>query len=217
MFSTFFSFWFVISRWNFRKANWESFRNNLDAELDLPLIDSLDEDEANTHITSAILNAAKSSIPRGSVRKYSPFWNAELEKSVADRQAGRKAFEDDNSPENRRKYNKAVAETKLLTKQHKKKVWTEKCAELNLREGGRQAWKLLDSLSGANNKANPKPFTKDAEVLTSDVKKAEHLNKHFAHVTKASRKTDLDRSLKKSLQEEETKESDSTPDIFSND
>ena len=139
-----------------------------------------------------------------------------MEKAVSDRQAARKKYENENSKENRILYNKAVAETKLLTKKLKKQAWTERCGELNLREGGRDAWKLLDNMSGASSQVNPKPFHDGSEVLTSDVKKAQHLNKHFANVTKATKKTELDRNLKKALREEERKES-SPPDIFSND
>ena len=42
----------------------------------------MEEEEANIHITNAILKAAKSSIPRGSVKSYTPFWNEELQKSM---------------------------------------------------------------------------------------------------------------------------------------
>ena len=202
------------SRWNFKKANWQKFRRELDTDLDIPTITRLDENEGNDYITKAILKAAKSSIPRGSVKKYSPFWTKELENAVTERHAARNMYESENSKENRTRYNKATAETKLLTKKLKKQAWTEKCGELNLRQGGRDAWKLLGNMSGANSQVNPKPFTAGSEVLTSDTKKAEHLNKHFAKVTKATKKTELDRTLKKALQEEEFK-LDKTPGIFS--
>jgi len=52
-------------------------------------------------------------------------------------------------------------------------------------------------------------------VLVTDDKKAEHLNKYFAKVTKAARKTDLDRELKKALQEEEKRTSTPVHEIFS--
>ena len=71
-------------------------------------------------------------------------------------------YESENTKENRIRYNKAAAETKLLTKKLKKQAWTEKCGELNLRQGGRDAWKLLGNMSGANNQVNPKPFTAES-------------------------------------------------------
>ena len=121
------------SRWNFKKANWQKFRRELDTDLDIPTITRLDENGGNDYITKAILKAAKSSIPRGSVKKYSPFWTEELENAVTERHAARIMYESENTKENRIRYNKAAAETKLLTKKLKKQAWTEKCGELNLR------------------------------------------------------------------------------------
>ena len=202
------------SRWNFRKANWAHFRTELDLQLDLDAISSFDVEEANSNITDAILKASKSSIPRGCMKNYSPFWNDELQLSVEKRQEARKEYEQNPSVENRVEYNKATAETKLLTKRLKKQAWTDKCSSLNLQQGGRDAWKLLNNISGERNQENPKPFKTDTEVLVTDNKKAEHLNKYFAKVTKAARKTDLDRGLKKALQEEEKRTNTPVPEIF---
>ena len=80
----------------------------------------MEEEEANTHITNAILKAAKSSIPRGSVKGYTPFWNQELKNSVSMRQAARKEYEKNPTLENRTSYYK-LAETKLLTKKNSKR------------------------------------------------------------------------------------------------
>ena len=203
------------SRWNFKKANWAHFQTELDLHLDLDTISNLHVEEANSHITDAILKASKSSIPRGCMKNYSPFWNDQLQTSVDKRQQARRKYEQNPSVENRVEYNKAAAETKLLTKQLKKQAWTDKCSNLNLQQGGRDAWKLLNNISGERNQENPKPFKTDTEVLTTDSKKAEHLNKYFAKVTKAARKTDLDRGLKKALQEEEKRTTTPVPEIFS--
>ena len=203
------------SRWNFKKANWTNFKTELDILLDLEEISSLEVDEANSIITDAILKASKSSIPRGCIKNYTPFWNDELQKSVEKRQLKRKEYEANPSIENKIEYNRATAETKLLTKNLKKQAWTEKCSKLNLQQGGRDAWKLLNNISGCSSQESQKPFETDTEVLATDSKKAEHLNRHFSKVTKAARKTDLDRGLKKALQEEEKKTNQSVPDIFS--
>ena len=205
------------SRWNFKRANWTLFQCEVDKYVDLTELNMMEEEEANTSITNAILKAAKSSIPRGSVKQYKPFWNDELQKSVQMRQEARKEYEEDPNPANRIKYNKLSAESKLLSNKLKKQTWTDKCSNLNLQQDGREAWKLLNNISGKCSQGNPKPFTHNGEVITTDVKKAEILNKHFANVTKAEKKTELDRALKKSLQEEEKRSSDTTPEIFSSD
>ena len=50
--------------------------------------------------------------------------------------------------------------------------------------------------------------------MTTDKKKAEHLNKHFATVTKSNKKSDFDRTLKQDLRKEELSNERSTPEIF---
>ena len=52
------------------------------------------------------------------------------------------------------------------------------------------------------------------QILTTDKKKAEHLNKHFATVTKSNKKSDFDRTLKQDLRKEELSNERSTPEIF---
>ena len=202
------------SRWNFRRANWNQYKTQVDLLLNPEEIRKLEVEEANSLITESILKASKSSIPRGCVKKYSPFWNDQLQKSVETRQSKRKEYEQNPTFENRINYNKATAETKLLTKQLKKQAWTDKCSDLNLQQGGREAWKLLSNISGESNQDSQKPFTTNTEVIATDCKKAEHLNRHFAKVTKAARKTDLDRGLKKALQEEKKTKSRSSRNLL---
>ena len=207
------------TRWNFRKADWNKFQREIDAALP-PQEDlhNMDTNQANESITAAILKAAQQSIPRGSIKNFKPFWNEKLDQAVQARQMARENYEKDNTPENRTLYHKAMAEAKLITKASKKEAWTEKCESLDLQSGGREAWQLLHNLSGVDKRVNAKPFTdENSEVLTTDKKKAEHLNKFFASVTKSSKKTDLDRNLKKNLRAEERANKEHTPETFDKD
>ena len=206
-----------ITRWNFRKANWEKFSKYLEDKLDLEEFGHLGVDSVNEHLCSQILTAANLYIPRGCVKKYKPFWNEKLEESVKKRKATRLQYENDPFPENRTEYRKTSAETKLLTKACKHKKWTDTCEKLDLRQGGNEAWKLLHNMSGDRRPTNPKPFYTDNEELVSDNKKSEHLNKHFASVSKSERKTNLDRGLKKNLKEEERNSKYPIPKIFQDD
>ena len=109
------------TRWNFRKADWKKFNSTLDKELDLAEFGKLDEDSANDKLCTTILKAAQLSIPRGSVKKYKPFWNQELEEAVEKRNSARNTYESNPTAENRTEYKKTTAETKLLTKASKQK------------------------------------------------------------------------------------------------
>ena len=140
------------SRWNFRKAKWDVFQNEMDKLLDLQELDNMNENDANSHICKAILSAANSSIPRGSMKQYKPFWNQNLDEAVKARNNARQIYIENNTPENRTQYHKLSAETKLLIKNSKNKAWHDKCEGLNLHEGGREAWNLLQNMSGNNKK-----------------------------------------------------------------
>ena len=184
------------TRWNFKKANWELFKKTVEDNFKngKPETDSIDT--LNDEFTSIILDAAKKSIPKGCRGNYKPFWNDRLQKATQTKNDARNEFEKDTSHiGNKIKYKKAIAEAKLVTKNSKKEAWTQKCEGLNLCQGGREAWSLLDKLSGENRKENPKPLTTLTEIIVSDFKKAELFNKHFASVNKGSKKDDLDRGL----------------------
>ena len=59
--------------WNFRKANWNKFKDQTDEKFsEIPAGKSIEE--TYSLITSAILESAKSSIPKGNRKRYSPFW-----------------------------------------------------------------------------------------------------------------------------------------------
>ena len=201
------------TRWNFKKANWELFRKTADDTINLDNLAVKSIDTINDEFTAAILNAAKKSIPRGCRNHYKPFWNEDLEKATKTKNETRLEYEKDlNNIEKKIKYKKAVAEAKLITKKSKKEAWTEKCEGLNLRQGGHEAWSLLNNLTGDTRKENPKPLHTETETLTSDFKKAEHFNKYFASVNKSGKKSTLDKGLLSVLKE---KEKDlMTPSIF---
>ena len=67
--------------WNFRKADWKMYASDVD--LGMSQIDTNDStiDETSALIISSILKAAEKSIPRGSVKKFKPYWNKERRKS----------------------------------------------------------------------------------------------------------------------------------------
>ena len=203
------------TRWNFKKANWKLFQEKTEENMKLDELPNMSVDSLNDHITSTILEAAKQSIPRGCRAIYKPFWNENLEKARKAKNEARKNLEKNDSIHNKIEYNKAVAKSKLVTKESKKEAWTTKCEGLNLRQGGQEAWTLLNNLSGESRKENPKPLHTETEVLETDLKKAEHFNKYFASVNKSSKKDGLDRGLTDVLKK---KEKDlMSPSIFQDD
>ena len=189
------------ARWNFRKANWSNYK-----ELSDQLLCSIEEEgteQFNEAFVAAILKASAQSIPRGSVQHYKPFWTPTLEEAVRDRKAARETLERDNAPENRTAYQKACAEVKLGIKAEKKQKWQNTTADLNLDQEGTKAWNLLKNLSGENRRSNPKPMDDQGSSIITDQKKAEHMNRAFASVSRAGNLTDQDKETIKNLKQKE--------------
>ena len=128
------------TRWNFKKADWDLFRKTAEEKIELENLDNKSIDDTNDLFTSIILEAAKKSIPRGCRANFKPFWNEQLQKATEVKNQARREYERDASNlEKKVAYNRAVAKSKLITKEAKKEAWTTKCEGLNLQNGGREA------------------------------------------------------------------------------
>ena len=61
--------------WNFRKADWKQYTSTVDVGMSQIDINATSIDQTSSMIVSTIMNAAEKSIPRGSVKKFKPYWN----------------------------------------------------------------------------------------------------------------------------------------------
>ena len=197
------------TRWNFKKANWDLYKKTSDQLL--KEIKATDVHSLTEKITEAILSAALISIPRGCRKKYKPFWSRDIQEKVDARETARTNFEKDPIPTNRTLFNKKCAETKLTINTAKHDKWSNTCADLDLTRGGAKAWALFNNLSGDNRRTNPKPIsTKDGEIA-EDQKKAEVLNKYFASVNRASKRTEEDKEKLQELKSLERRQGENNP------
>ena len=140
-----------------------------DVDLGMSQIDTNDStiDETSALIISSILKAAEKSIPRGSVKKFKPYWNKELEETVQERRKARKQVEKDRSPANKTNYNRLTAKVRYLTRTGKRSMWRDTCAQLDLNRKGHKAWTLFKNLEGTKKKENPKPFSHEGQKVTT--------------------------------------------------
>ena len=107
------------------------------------------------------MNAAKTTIPKGNVKKFRPYWTKDLESAVLDRRRARKIAEKEPTPTNRNNYNRLTAKVRYLTRTGKRAKWRATCQQLDLNRNGHKAWKLLGNLEGSSKKVNPKPVNKE--------------------------------------------------------
>ena len=181
--------------WNFRKADWKGFASTLDDSIGhINTLDGQMEDVANA-IEEKFLEAARKTIPRGSYKKYKPFWTKELQDAVSQRRVARKQLEKEASANNKINYNRLTAKVRYLTRTGRRKKWQETCEKLDLNREGHKAWKLLNNLEGTNKKENPKPFIHEGQKVTNGKKKADIFNTYLAGVSKSTRRKHLDKAL----------------------
>ena len=76
-------------------------------------------------------------------------------------------------------------------------------AGLNLDREGNKAWGLLQNLAGDKRSSNPKPMEDHGTTISSDQKKAEHMNRFFASVSRAAGLTDHEKESIKQLKMQE--------------
>ena len=181
--------------WNYRKAKWNDYARITDEGMNKVDIAALSMDKVSSEICSVIFKASKQAIPRGSFKKFKPFWDKNLKAAVCARREARKKVEKDPTPENRTNYNKHTAKVRFLTRQRKKSKWRETCQNLDLNKNGHKAWKLLKNLEGSSKKENPKPILNNGKKIVEGQKKANHFNKYLAGVSKSTRRTNLDKAL----------------------
>ena len=184
-------------RWNFRKANWEGYRNAIDENLDTSQCESAEQ--LNESLITAILAAAKENIPRGCRKNYKPFWNEDIDHAVKERKAARKQLEQFPTTENKIQYNRTSAIVKKTVKSAKRAKWASTCRQLDLKKDGKKAWSLVNNLCNETPKRNPKPIKSKDGTIVEDQNKAEAFNKHFAKVNKAGPVTDTDKIMLKNL------------------
>ena len=192
------------TRWNFRKASWDVYKETSNALLNEIDMTSDDTEKMYKDITSSILKAASISIPRGCRQKYKPFWNDQLETAVNAREKARKRKEQDPSVPNRIAYNRATAQVKKLVNSSKRDNFRNACSSLDLAQEGHKAWSLVQNLSGEQRKTNPKPLKSEGELHVDDQKRANQHNKFFASISRADKVNDSDKRLIEELKAEES-------------
>ena len=132
--------------WNMKKADWSSFqeRSELLAQR-IKLTGNMNRDakEFNT----AILQAAKESIPRGYRRNYKPYWNARLEELHCKLNQARDEMDEEPSDENTIEHNKALATFRREKLKQCREKWHQTTESLNMEKDGRKLWNLTKSLN----------------------------------------------------------------------
>ena len=142
---------------NFQKARWDHFAFYFDSHC--PLAEEysfLSLSSAVALFTSLALNAAKSSIPFGRIKRHpKAWWSAEVEDAVSER---RKAFAAAHrSDEDRQAYVTASRCASSVIARAKAEAWQTTCSSLSPKSNTKTVYSFLRSIAGSSSSSSSSP------------------------------------------------------------
>ena len=140
---------------NFQKARWDGFAFYIDSHC--PSAEKyLSFSSAAALFTSLTLNAAKSSIPFGRIKRPpKAWWSPEMEQAVSER---RKAFAAAHrSDEDRHAYISASRCASSVIAKAKAEAWQTTCSSLSLRSNPKSVHSLIRSIAGSSSSSSSSP------------------------------------------------------------
>ena len=142
---------------NFQKARWDGFASYFDSHCpSAEEYSSLSLFSAAALFTSLTLNAAKSSIPFGRIKRPpKAWWSAEVEEAVSER---RKAFAAAHrSDEDRQAYISASRRASSVIAKAKAEAWQTTCSSLSPKSNPKSVHSLLRSIAGSPSSTSSSP------------------------------------------------------------
>ena len=164
---------------NFQKARWDDFVSLFDSHC--PSAEEyLSLSSAVALFTSLALNAAKSSIPFGRIKRHSKaWWSAEVASTVSER---RKAFAAAHrSDEDRQAYISASRRASSVIAKAKAEAWQTTCSSLSPKSNPKSVHSLLCSIAGSSSLSSSSSpnFPNCSSPRGSALVYAAYLRSHF--------------------------------------
>ena len=166
---------------NFQKARWDGFASYFDSHcLSAEAYSSLSLSSAAALFTSLALNAVKSSIPFGRIKRPpKAWWSAEVEEAVSER---RKAFAvAHRSDEDRQAYISASRRASSVIAKAKAEAWQTTCTSRSPKSNTKSVHSLLRSIAGSPSLSSSSPnFPNCSSPRESASVYAAYLRSHFS-------------------------------------
>ena len=164
---------------NFQKAHWDGFASYFDSHC--PSAEEYSSlSSAAAFFTSLALNAAKSSIPFGRIKRPpKAWWSAEVEEAVSER---RRAFATAHrSDEDRQAYISASRRASSVIAKAKAEAWQTTCTSLSPKSNPKSVHSLLRSIAGSPSSSSSSPnFPHCSSPRESASVYAAYLRSHFS-------------------------------------
>ena len=173
----------VKCSWNFKKANWEAYKKELEEKLDPAIFaHELRTPDANSKLLcKTILQTAKRHVPKGKCLKYKPFWSNKLDNLKSERDEARKLAEKSKDTKDVITWRKKAAILKKEINISKRESYSKFLTHLDYRNGDRKIHKYISKMNNQNTNIKREPISVNGKQLYTDRNIAEAYN-HF-HTT----------------------------------
>ena len=166
---------------NFQKARWDGFASYFHSHCpSAEEYSSLSLSSAAALFTSLTLNAAKSSVPFGCIKRPpKAWWSAEVDEAVSER---RKAFAAAHrSDEDRQAYISASRRASSVIVKANTEAWQTTCSSLSPMSNPKSVHSLLHSIAGSPSSSSSSPnFSNCSSPRKSASVYAAYLRSHFS-------------------------------------
>ena len=169
---------------NYKRADWDSFTNNIEQALaDFDINTFTDINAATKHLTSIIIHNSKQHIPTGAVKRYCPGLNREIRQKLRTRNHLRKQFPTPDIINHLQALNTEITDD---IRAQQRAIWKDTLATITFNTNPSALWRLIQDL---NNKYTRAPDTHEAlttpnNSVPSPQQQANILNKHYANISR---------------------------------
>ena len=154
-----------VNRWNFRKADWAKFTDRLNTAANKILSPTSEPNTAYKAWCSAILSAAKKTIPRGCRKGLIPTWDEECQQ----------LYDQFTRAEPGAIANVDAVQLSNTLDEKRRQLWESTTASIDFTQSSRQAWQTFNRLTGRAKKTPPCPVSANA-IASKLIENGHHRN-----------------------------------------
>ena len=156
----------TFPRWNYKKANWESFRQLTNEYCKKFKTNHHNINYQAKNFNEIVIKAATKCIPRGARRNYRPYWTEELQKLEDEVEKARTTVETHPSVSNNIALKASTAKCRRTYIQSARASWQRKTEELNMDRDSKKLWNLTRAMLDEERQPPPIVIEKDNKLFS---------------------------------------------------
>ena len=196
-------------KWNLKKADWNSFREELEKTIKDTTIGELNIDQYNDVVVKILETAASITIPKmktgGAGRlKELPYWNEELSRTLYERNRARNKFRRSRNLEDLIEFKRLKSVAQKLLRNTAREYWRNYVSTITPNTATSKVWGMIKRMKGVCNNHTIDSLKVGNEIFVTSEEKAEALAKQYANVSSDKNFTDKFQKRKRDYESSNT-------------